>query len=343
MSQNDTERAASAALSNSESIGLLLVRSYGIVAFWLAICVVFSVLTPAFLTSANLIGILEHTAIVAIFAAGETIVIMVAAIDISIAPVAAISGVISAKLLKGGAPATIALIAGLLVGVVCGWINGFITVRLRVSSLISTLGTFSAFSGLALIMTGGLPLFGLTGLKWLGVTEVLGVALPGWIMIGLFAAMTLIMGSTVWGVRLLAVGGSAEGARRAGVKVDRYVWGAFIACGTFAALAGVITFATLSTASPVSATSLIFDAITAVALGGVLLSGGRGSFPKVLIGALIITTISNGMILLDVPAYYELVTTGTLLVLAVAVDGILSRSIERRRSTSSATGSAELR
>jgi ribose transport system permease protein len=133
-------------------------------------------------------------------------------------------------------------------------------------------------------------------------------------------------------VRLLAVGGNAEGARRAGVSVDRYLWGAFVVCGMCAALAGLVTFGTLSTAEPVMADSLIFDAITAVALAGVLLSGGRGSIPKVLLGALILGTIENGLTLLDVPSYYQLLTTGVLLIVAVWIDGALSRAIEHRRT-----------
>jgi ribose transport system permease protein len=315
----------------------LFARQYGIFAFWFVICIVFAVQTPAFFTKGNLTGIFEHTAIISMFAAGEAIVIIAALVDLSIAPIAAIAGIVAAKLLKGGMPPSVALVAGLGVGLVGGWINGFVTVRLQVSSLIATLGTFSAFTGIALIITGGYSIFGLDDLGWLGLSTIAGVETPAWIMLGLFGLLGLIMTSTVWGVRLLAVGGSVEGARRAGVRVDRYLWGAFIACSLCAALAGLVTFATLSTAEPVLGDRLIFDAITAVALAGVVLSGGRGSLPKVLVGALILGTIQNGLTLLNVPDYYQLVTTGVLLVTAVSVDGALSRAIERRRTAAPAT------
>lgn len=309
----------------------LIAREWGILAFWIAIAAAFAVLSPAFLQVDNVIGIFEHTAIIAIFAAGETVVILAALIDLSVAPIGAIAGIVAAKLLKADAPPLVALLGGLGVGVAAGWINGFVTVRLKVSSLIATLGTFSAFSGIALIITRGYPLFGFDGLHWLGLAQIAGIRMPVWIMLGLFGLLGLGMTSTVWGVRLLAVGGSVEAARRAGVRVDRYVRGAFVICGVCAALAGLVTFSTLSTAEPSLGDTLIFDAITAVALAGVILSGGRGGFPKVLVGALILATIQNGLTLLNIPSYYQLVTTGVLLVTAVAVDGALTRAIERRR------------
>jgi ribose transport system permease protein len=224
------------------------------------------------------------------------------------------------------------LLGGLGVGVGAGWLNGFIAIRMRISPLIATLGTFSALTGLGLILTNAYPIYGLTELRWLGLTKVAGVASCVLIMLGLFAVLAVVMSSTVWGVRLTAVGGSSEAARRAGVNVDRYLWGAYIACGACAALAGLVTFGTLTTAEPIVSNNVIFDAITAVALAGVLLSGGRGSLPKVLLGALILGTIQNGLTLLTVPSYYQLLTTGVLLILAVWIEGALSRAIERRRT-----------
>ena len=345
-----TSTAASASTAGSPepaveavSLWFLLARQYGILAFWLLICAGFAIASPVFLNTTNLVSIFEHSSIIAIFAAGEALVIVAAAIDLSIAPVAALAGIVAAKLLKADADASVALAAGLGVGLVAGWLNGFITVRMKVSPLIATLGTFSAFTGLGLIITGGYPIFGLNQLNWVGQEHVLGVQMPAWIMLGLFGLLTLVMGSTIWGVRLLAVGGNIEGARRAGVRVDRYLWGAFIVCGLCAALAGLVMFGTLSTAEPVVGDEVIFDAITAVALAGVLLTGGRGSLPKVLVGALILGTIENGLTLLDVPSYWQLLTTGVLLVGAVWLDGALSRAIELRRTMASASSDPAIR
>lgn len=311
---------------------ILFARQYGIVVFWILICAGFTIASPVFLTGSNVTGIFEHSAVIAIFAAGEAIVIIAAALDLSIAPVAAVAGILAAKLLKADAPPVVALLGGLGVGAAVGWLNGFITIKMRISPLIATLGTFSAFTGVGLILTKGYPITGETGLEWLGLTKVAGVASCVWIMLALFALLGLAMAGTVWGVRLMAIGGNIEAARRAGVSVDRYLWGAFIVCGLCAALAGLVTFGTLTTAEPVLGDNVIFDAITAVALAGVLLSGGRGSLPKVLLGALILSTIQNGLTLLDVPSYYQLLTTGVLLILAVWVEGSLSRAIERRRT-----------
>ncbi len=310
----------------------LFARQYGIFIFWIAICVGFSLAADPFLTQDNLLSIFEHSAIIGILAAGEAVVIIAAGIDLTIAPVAAISGIVAAKVLKADAPPFMAICAGLGSGLLAGWMNGFIVVRMRIEPLIATLGTFSALTGLGLIITGGAPIFGLDGLRWLGSSELAGIATPTWIMLGLFGLLGLVMSSTFWGVRLQAVGGNIEAARRAGVRVNRYLWGAFVVCGLCAALAGLVIFGTLSTAEPTVSNSLIFDAITAVALAGVLLSGGRGSLPKVLIGALILGTIQNGLTLLNVPDYWQLVTTGVLLIAAVWIDGTLSRAIERRRT-----------
>jgi ribose transport system permease protein len=310
-------------------------RQYGLLGFWLALLAGFSIASPAFLSSTNILSIFEHTAIVAIFAVGESVVIIAAAIDLSIAPVATIAGVVGAKVLKADAPPVVALLAGLGVGVLTGLLNGFITVHMKVQSLIATLGTFSALTGLGLVITGGLPIFGVGGLSWLGQSKVADIAVATWVMFGLVALLAIIMTSTVWGVRLQATGGNAEAARRAGVRVDRYLMGAFVICGVCAALAGLVTFGTLGTAEPITNNEIIFNAITAVALAGVLLTGGRGSIPKVMVGALILGTIQNGLTILNVPSYYQLLTTGVLLVLAVWSDGALSRAIEVRRSAAS--------
>ncbi len=310
----------------------LFARQYGIFVFWILICIGFTIASPVFLSTENFNSIFEHASITAIFAAGEALVIMAAALDLSIAPVAAIAGIVAAKVLKTDAPPVVALLAGLGVGAAAGWLNGFVTIRMRISPLIATLGTFSALTGVGLILTSGYPISGTTGLEFLGLEKVAGVSSSVWIMLALFAVLAIVMAATVWGVRLLAVGGNAEAARRSGLNVERYLWGAFVACGLCAALAGLVTFGTLTTAEPVVGDEVIFDAITAVALAGVLLSGGRGSLPKVLLGALILATIQNGLTILGVSSYYQLVTTGVLLILAVWVEGALSRAIERRRT-----------
>jgi ribose/xylose/arabinose/galactoside ABC-type transport system permease subunit len=328
----DSTAAPKEAAVESVSPWILLARQYGILVFWLLILIGFSIASPAFLTKENILSIFEHTAIVAIFAVGEAVIIIAAALDLSIAPVATIAGIVAAKMLKADVPSPVAVAGGLAVGAVAGFINGFITVRMKISPLIATLGTFSALSGLGLILTDGLAIFGVEGLSWLGQSEVGGVAVSTWVMLGLVGVLAVGMSSTVWGVRLLAIGGNAEAARRAGVRVDRYLWGAFIICGLCAALAGLVTFGTLNTAEPTTSNEVIFDAITAVALAGVLLTGGRGSILKVLIGALILGTIKNGLILLNVPSYYQLLTTGVLLIVAVWIEGTLDQVIERRRT-----------
>jgi len=313
---------------------ILFGRNYGVALFWLALCVALAVATPTFLTKVNLLdNVLNDTAIVGILAAGEAIVIIAAAIDLSVAPVAALAAIVAAKLLQAGVTPVAAFTAGLSVGAAAGCLNGFIVVCMKVSPLIATLGTFSSLTGLGLIITNDAAIFGprQSGLTIIGLDRFLGVLNPVWILLGVFILCAAVMNWTVWGVRLKASGGNPQAARRAGVAVGRYVWGAFIVSGICAALGGLITLGTLSEADPTMSDSLIFDAITAVALAGVLLTGGRGSMGRVFLGALILETIDNGFTLLGISSYYQLVATGVLLVVAVWLDGFLSRAIDRRR------------
>jgi ribose transport system permease protein len=257
---------------------------------------------------------------------------MCGALDISIAPIAAIAGIVAATLLKAGTGPVVAAVGALAAGAGAGLLNGLLVDRLRVDPLITTLGTLSAFSGLALVVTSGEPIFGVAGLEFVGQSKVAGIQTPIVIMLVCYAVLGFALSQTQWGVRLLAVGGNSEAARRCGIRCRGYLVGAFVLSGLFSALAGLVTFGMLGTAEPAVNNSVVFDAITAVALAGVLLSGGRGSILKVLVGALIVATVANGLTLLNVPSYYTLITTGVLLVTALAIDGALSRALERVRA-----------
>ncbi|HEX4402850.1 MAG TPA: ABC transporter permease [Galbitalea sp.] len=308
---------------------LRLGREYGILGFFVLLLLVFGLGSSVFFSVANLVGILTAASVTALFALAEALVVLVGALDLSIVAVAALSGVVAALTIQSGAPGWVGILVGLLIGAACGTLNAVLVEFLRISPLIATLATLTTLTGVALIVSGGNPIFGITQLSWLGQGRPGGIPTPVYIMIAMYLILGLIMSQTVFGGRLLAVGGNPEAAQRAGVRKRAYVFAPFVLSGTIAGLAGIVVLGRLGTAEPTFADNTLFDAITAVALAGVLLTGGRGSVLKVLVGALIVATIDNGLLLLGVSTFWSYVTTGGLLALAVWGDGAISRAIER--------------
>jgi ribose transport system permease protein len=315
---------------DSEATAVVLLREFGIGLVLLATIAVFVVwYGPSFLSLGNLGDIADSASLTAIFAIGEAVVVMSGAIDLSIAPIAAVCGITGAKLLEAGVPSVPALLLTLAFGALLGVMNGLLVTRLKLTALVATLATLSAYSGLAFILAGGDQIFGIDGFNWLGQHRFWDtLTAPTVVVVAVVAVTAVFMRATKWGMRLLAVGGNAEAARRCGLKVDAYVVGAFAFSGCMASLAGCITLGFLTTAEPTAASTAIFDAITAVALGGVALSGGQGSILRVFAGALVIGVITTGLLLNGVQPYYALVVTGVLLVVAVAFESLLTRAAE---------------
>lgn len=311
--------------------GVVLLRDFAIVLVLLASIAVFVVwYGPEFLALGNLGDIADSAALIAIFATGEAVVVMAGAIDLSLAPIAAACGILGARLLQAGVPSGVALLLTVAFGGLLGAVNGLLVTRLKLTPLVATLATLSAYSGLAFILAGGEQIFGIDGWDWLGQHRFWDtLTAPTIVMLIVVVVTATFVRSTKWGLRLLAVGGGAEAARRCGIKVDAYTVSAFTFSGCMAALAGCITVGFLTTAEPAAASTAIFDAITAVALGGVALSGGKGSILRVLAGALVIAVITTGLLLTGVAPYYALVVTGVLLVVAVAFESILTRAALR--------------
>jgi len=306
---------------------LVVVRDLAIVGVLALSLIVFTIgHGPGFLSLRNLSNILDAAALVAIFAVGEAVVIMAGAIDLSIAAIAAASGVLAGRLLVEGLPSALVLLIALLFGALLGLVNGLLVTALRLTPLVATLASLSVFSGLAFILADGRQIFGVVEFGWLGQQRLWNsITVPTVVMIVLVAAVAIFMSQTRWGLRLLAVGGNLEAARRSGIRVTAYTNGAFVFSGATSALAGCITLGFLTTAEPAAATTVIFQAITAVALGGVALSGGRGSILRVAIGAVVLSVIATGLLVMAVPPYYALVITGVLLVLAVLLEAGLTR------------------
>jgi ribose transport system permease protein len=288
--------------------------------------------SPYFFSINNFLLILNAAALTAVFAAGVAVSAMSGVLDLSVAGVAAFAGVVSARLLKSGTPIWIALLVGLAVGIVAGFVNGAVTLR-GFNPLVVTIGTLGILSGLASMVSKGYNISGLKMLEFMGTRRYMRIPAPVYGVGVLYVVGTIFLTKTRHGLRLMAVGGNAEAVRRVGLNSNRYKILGFVLCSACAAIGGLVTAATVTEASPQASLGIIFDALTAVALAGVSLAGGRGSLPKVLVGAIILATIADGLTIGGVPPYWSRVAAGTLMILALVLDKVLSNSISNRLIT----------
>lgn len=309
---------------------LVFARDRGMIVLWLLMVLCFAGwAAPTFGTFANATLILGAAALTAIFAAAVAFGVLGGFLDLSIPGTAAVAAVVTGKIIVAGQPVWAALLAGVACGALVGAVNALLVLR-GLNPLVVTIGTLSVLTGLAAVVTGGVPVDGLTDLHFIGTDAYWQVPAPVFVVAGIYLAGAVFFSQTRAGMRLLSVGGNPEAARRAGVDIRRYVVLAFVLVGAASATAGIVTAAVITSATPAVSPSVLFDALTAVALSGMPLVGGRGSFPRVVIGALIIATISSALVIKGVPPYWSTVSSGVLLVGALAIERLLSRTIAAR-------------
>ena len=309
---------------------LIFTRDRGLIVLWIVLIIAFSVwASPFFAKWANAVLIANAAALTATFAAGVAVGVMSGSLDISIPGTAALAGVTCGKLLTLHDPVWAGLVVALVIGVVVGVINGLVTLR-GFNPIIVTIGTLSVTSGLAAVVAGGYTIPGLTQLTFMGTRHYAGIPAPVWIVAVLFIVLTVFLTQSRDGIRLMAVGGNTEAVRRSGINSNRYRVVGFVISGFCAALGGLISTAVITSASPTADPGIIFTALTAVALAGVALSGGRGSLPRVLVGALILATISNALTIKGIQPYWGTVVTGLLLLASLGLEKGIETSVERR-------------
>ncbi len=288
-----------------------------------AIVLVVSIMEPDFLTLNNLFNILRQVSINALIAFGMTFVILTGGIDLSVGSILALSSAFVAGLMTDGTSALIAVLAGLIVGAVMGALNGMVISLGKVAPFIATLATMTIFRGLTLVYTDGKPITGLSQGGWF---ELFGrgyfwiFPVPVLTMLIAFAVLYFILKKTTFGRYTYAIGGNEEAAKLMGIQVNKVKIMIYSLSGLMAALAGIILTSRLNSAQPTAGTSYELDAIAAVVLGGTSLSGGRGWIAGTLIGALIIGTLNNGLNLLGVSSFFQLVVKGLVILFAVLAD-----------------------
>lgn len=291
----------------------------------LIICIVLMLLTPKFFTTGNVANVLRQIAPVVIVASVVTLLMVAGGLDLSVGGVIALSGV-AAALLSQSLPVPIAFVAATLLGAAVGAVNGLLVVVVGVNSVIATLGMLYVSRGSALLISGGVPIYSVpSDFKWLG-TEYFGPVPVAVVMALLMvAAFTVVQRRTILGRHAVAVGSNTTAARLSGVPIQRTRFVLFTLAGASAGLAGCLVASRVNAGLSTVGVGFEFDVIVATILGGTSLLGGEGTVIGAFIGAVIVGVLNNGLNLLGVQSFWQTVSLGIVLVLAVALDAVLRR------------------
>lgn len=282
----------------------------------------FSYKSARFSTPENFQSIAVAAAPFALIALGQTLVILTGGIDLSVGSIIALSAMVSAAIVVNHPERLIlGLVAGVAVGFLVGCVNGFLVAWVNVPPFIATLGMLAIASGLAYVVGGGAPINGLPeNFGNIANNKVLGLQIPVIVMIVGTIVLALVMRRTSYGMRVYAVGGNPVAAEIAGIKVKRILFSVYAIGGMLAGLSGVMLSSRVISGPPNLGQGYELDAIAAVVIGGASLIGGRGSIWGTALGLLLIQTLNNGLDILVVPAYWQKVIKGVLIIAAVAVD-----------------------
>jgi ribose transport system permease protein len=292
-----------------------------LVALLIAI-VLTSLTTDRFLTTQNLINVSLQVSTVAIAAIGSTLVILTAGIDLSPGSAAALTTAVLAVLVVNmGVPLPLAMVAVLVLGILMGLLNGFFSTYGRIPSFVVTLATMSIFRGLAFLITEGHPIFSISPyLEDIFYGKVAGIPLPFIYMLVLYTLTAIFLRYTRSGRAIYAIGGNESAAHLSGIHVNRTRLLAFILAGLTAAIAGLLMAARLNSGSPNYGVGLELAAIAAAVIGGASLAGGYGNIISTLLGAFTVAVVQNGLNLNAVPAAWQNITLGAIIILAVGLD-----------------------
>jgi ribose transport system permease protein len=286
------------------------------------IVMIFSQLSPFFLTRNNFLNILVGVSILGIVAATQTMVIIGRGFDLSVGSTVALAGVVTAEILNAGGSDPLAVAGAIGVGLAVGLVNGLLITVVHVNPLITTLATLAIVRGIAYVWTDALTqVFPGPNLRWLGTGRVFGdIPVSVLIMLIIFILVWVTLRFTTYGRQIFAVGGNPHAALLSGVAVGRVQLASYLISGLSAGFAGAILAAQLSAGSPQAAQGLELNAVAAVVLGGASLAGGQGRVWGTLLGALIMETLRNGLVLTDVSSFYQMIAWGVVLLLAVVID-----------------------
>ena len=302
------------------------------------LCLVISLLSDKFLTATNAWNVMRQISVNICISVGMTLVVLTAGIDLSIGSVLALCGAITAGLLKNGIEIpssnlyigfTIlgAIVAGLLVGSLLGWFNGWTITRFKVPPFVATLAMLTIARGLTMLWTKGFPITGLgENFAHLGTGWLLGIPLPVWISGVIVFIAVVITNKTKLGRYIYAIGGNESAATLSGIDIKNIKIAVYTMAGALAGVGGLLVTSRLDAAQPNAGTGYELDSIAAVVIGGTSLSGGRGSVLGTVLGAIIIGVLNNGLVLLNVSPFWQQVVKGFVILAAVVIDKAKSKN-----------------
>ena len=304
----------------------------------IAVIVFFSIAAPNFLSTANLILMSKHVALNAFLAMGMTFVIITGGIDLSVGSIVGLCGMVAGYLVLNGIDLQIGytvyfnvieiILITLVVGVLIGAVNGLLITRLNVAPFIATLGVLYVARGFALLSSGGSTFpnlagkadLGNTGFGFLGAGRILNIPVSIWILIVVALGAAYLARYTPLGRHIFAVGGNERAARISGVRVDMVKMFVYMFSGFCAAIVGLIISSELMASHPATGESFELNAIAAAVLGGTSMSGGRGTIGGTIIGAFVIGILSDGLVMMGVSSFWQMVIKGLVIIVAVVVD-----------------------
>jgi ribose transport system permease protein len=317
-----------------ETIMKTLMRQewYGALVAVLVLGGLLSVASPYFLTTGNLSNILVQGSVIALLAGGQTFVILTGGVDLAVGALTALAGAVSGYMMvKLGIDPSIAIISALAIGAAVGLFNGYLVAFVGIPSFIVTLGGLTLWRGMAFEATGGFDNAGLPDpLPFLGYGHFLGIPMPILITGLYFIVMAFVLSSTKLGRYVYAMGSNEMGARQVGINIRWYKLSVYVVSGLSCALGAIVLMARMDSSSGKMAQMFELDAIAAVILGGTSLFGGRGSIWGSLLGAVLITMIRNGMNLLEISQFRQMMAIGAVVIIAVWIDVIRRQRLLRK-------------
>lgn len=298
------------------------IRRFGMLAAFILICLLLSLVTPNFFSLQNMTIVLRQVSINGILAIGVTFVIIAGGIDLSLGSVVALAGVVAAIFAHPGEYALIVPIAmAISVGLAIGCLNGMVVTWGKVAPFIVTLGMMTIARGLALVVSDGRPVTNLSeSFNTIGGGDLWGVPIPILIFILVIIVASFVLNQTRIGRYMYAVGGNERAAYASGVRVNTVKMIAYMICSGLAGLAGIVLASRINTGQPNAGVAYELDAIAAVVIGGTSLAGGIGSIAGTVLGVLLIGVINNGLDLLNVSSYYQQIIKGAIIIAAVLID-----------------------
>lgn len=297
-------------------------KEYATVIFLIIIVIFFSIFARGFLSMSNIMNVLRQVSIIGICSVGMMLVILTGGIDLSVGSVIGVTGTLTAfMMVKAELNMCAAVLIGLLAAVLIGAINGFCVTKLSIPPLITTLATMTGARGICYIITGGISIYGFPkAFSPLGQGYLWIIPIPVLCMLVILLLGWCLLTKRPYGTYLYSIGGNAEAARLCGINVNKTLIFTYILNGIFAGFAGIVLLSRVNTGPATLGEGYEMDIITSVVLGGVSVSGGEGKLKGVICGVLIMGILSNGLLIMGISEYYQMVVKCCVLLLAVGFD-----------------------